>query len=87
MGFGTPVVATDHGAFSEMIEDGVTGRLVPRGDAAALAAAVHDSDRRPRPPRRRARPGRCATNRFSRDVNYRQLRSIYDDAIARFAAA
>jgi hypothetical protein len=25
--------------------------------------------------------------RYSRDVNYRQLRAIYDDAIAEFAAA
>jgi glycosyltransferase involved in cell wall biosynthesis len=37
---GTPLVATAVGGLVEMIEDGVTGRLVPRRDPAALAAAI-----------------------------------------------
>jgi glycosyltransferase involved in cell wall biosynthesis len=88
MGFGTPVVATDHGAFSEMIEDNVTGRLFPRGDAAALAAAVRDLTGDPArlDAMREGTRARFA-ERYSRDVNYRQLRAIYDDAIAEFAAA
>lgn len=32
----TPVVTSDLGGMAEMVEDGVTGRLFPRGDAAAL---------------------------------------------------
>ncbi|WP_102958002.1 glycosyltransferase family 4 protein [Mangrovicella endophytica] len=36
----TPVVASDAGAFSELIVDGVTGRVVPIDDADALAAAI-----------------------------------------------
>ncbi|MBO0902614.1 glycosyltransferase family 4 protein [Jiella sonneratiae] len=36
----TPVVASDAGAFAELIVEGVTGRVVPPGDAAALAAAI-----------------------------------------------
>lgn len=39
---GTPVVATDVGGSGELVRDGDTGRLVPAGDAAALAAAVLD---------------------------------------------
>lgn len=39
---GTPVVATAVGCFSEFLTDGVTGRLVPPGDGAALAAALGD---------------------------------------------
>lgn len=37
---GVPVVATTAGALPELISDGVTGRLVPPDDPAALAAAV-----------------------------------------------
>ncbi|MBP0616966.1 glycosyltransferase family 4 protein [Jiella mangrovi] len=36
----TPVVASDAGAFAELIVEGVTGRVVPAGDAGALASAI-----------------------------------------------
>lgn len=38
--FGVPVVSTDEGSRSEVVLDGVTGRLVPPGDPEKLAAAV-----------------------------------------------
>lgn len=37
-----PIVAADVGGVGEAVEDGVTGRLVPTHDAAALAAATLD---------------------------------------------
>jgi len=37
---GTPVVATTAGALREIVEDGVSGRLVPAADAGALAEAI-----------------------------------------------
>jgi glycosyltransferase involved in cell wall biosynthesis len=40
MAAGLPVVATDVGGASEQIADGITGRLVPRGDAASFADAL-----------------------------------------------
>ena len=40
MAFGVPVVATDAGGMSEQIEDGASGRLVPREDEPALADAL-----------------------------------------------
>jgi glycosyltransferase involved in cell wall biosynthesis len=40
MAVGTPVVATRVGGLAEVVDDGVTGRLVAPGDPAALAAAV-----------------------------------------------
>ena len=39
---GRPVVATPVGAVPELVQDGVNGRLVPVGDATALAAAMRD---------------------------------------------
>jgi L-malate glycosyltransferase len=40
MALGVPVVATDVGGNRELVEDGVTGYLMPAGDEAALAAAL-----------------------------------------------
>lgn len=37
---GVPVVATDVGGTAEIVEDGVTGYLVPSGDASALANRI-----------------------------------------------
>jgi glycosyltransferase involved in cell wall biosynthesis len=42
-GFGRPVIATDIGSLSEVIEDRVNGRIVPPGDPAALAEAIVES--------------------------------------------
>jgi glycosyltransferase involved in cell wall biosynthesis len=40
MAAGTPVVGTNAGAVPEIIEDKVTGLLVPPGDAGAMAEAI-----------------------------------------------
>lgn len=42
MAAGLPVVTTDAGGSAEIVEDGVSGRVVPRGDPAALATALGD---------------------------------------------
>lgn len=40
MSSGTPVVSTEVGGTGEIIEDGVTGALVPPGDSVALSDAI-----------------------------------------------
>ncbi len=57
MAAGMAVVASDCGGLAELIEDGVTGVLVPPGDEEALISAIGDllDD-----PERRARLGRAA---------------------------
>jgi len=40
MAVGTPIVASRVGNLPEIIEDRVSGRLVPPGDVSALAAAI-----------------------------------------------
>ena len=50
MGCGVPVVATDVGGLAEVVEEGVTGAVVPPGDPRALAHAtlllLRDPERR-----------------------------------------
>jgi glycosyltransferase involved in cell wall biosynthesis len=50
LGYGLPCVATDAGGTTEIVQDGVTGLLVPPGNAPALAHAllelVRDTERR-----------------------------------------
>lgn len=40
MAYGKPVIGGTHGGAPEVIEDGVTGYLVPHGDAAQLATSI-----------------------------------------------
>jgi len=42
MAMGLPVVATDADGFTEVVQDGVTGIIVPRKNSTALADAIYD---------------------------------------------
>ena len=88
MGHGTPVVATDHGPFPDMIEDGVTGRLFPRGDRGAMVEAIRDVLGTPaeRAALRASTRARFEA-RYAQDVSYAALLRIYEDAIAQFTTA
>lgn len=88
MATGTPVVATRHGAFVEAVVDGITGRLVPNRDVAALAEAVHELTESPAALHDlRGATHQIYHSRFSREANYGQLRAIYAEAMASHAAS
>lgn len=67
MAFGVPVVATDSGSIGELLNDTV-GRLVPAGDANALAGALLDVYEQPDETRERARRA------YSSIVKYHDVR-------------
>ena len=77
----TPVVAFASGGLSDTIEDGVTGFLVPPGDAAAMAVAldlVVSSEAR----QDVGRAGRqSALARFAPDSVARRYRKLYDSLL------
>jgi len=76
---GCCVVAADHGGLPEIVQDGVTGRLVPAGDPAALARALVDLHG---DPATRARLGAAAAAdvraRFSPSRLLAQTQELYD---------
>lgn len=83
MAFGLPVIASRAGALPELVEDGVTGLLVPPGDAEALADAtvklLADS-------RLRRRLGRAGRERALAEYNVSRVTGmtveIYERALA-----
>ena len=71
---GIPVVATNVGALPEAVEDGRTGRIVPPGDAGALAAALIELLSDPALCRRCGEAGRVsARERYSYEAVSRNL--------------
>ena len=82
---GVPVVATDVGGMPELIADGVSGRLVPSGDADALAEALQEV--LTTPDVRAAFIERASADlnaNFSTDAMLRRLSDVYrSHAVAR----
>ena len=84
---GTPVIAADIGALSEVVAHGETGLLFRPGDAVDLAAKVerllaNDDERRAM-----RGPARASFEaRYTADRNYRMLMEIYAAAAARSRA-
>jgi glycosyltransferase involved in cell wall biosynthesis len=77
---GLPVVGTLHSGIPEAIEDGVTGFLVPEGDAGALAARLADvlgSEELRRDLGAAARG--LAERKFDRRILTERLEAIYDE--------
>lgn len=82
MAAGLPVVATDGGGTREIVADGVTGLLVPTGDASAMAGAILRlaGDRR-----RAGSLGRAGRARAEEAFTAERMRAGFAAAVARAA--
>jgi glycosyltransferase involved in cell wall biosynthesis len=77
-----PVVASAVGGIPEVIEDGVHGRLVPAGDAAALAEALGEFHRLPKAARLLGvEGGRRVRDQFTWKRVAEQFEAVYDEVL------
>lgn len=84
MACGVPVVATSAGALSEIIEDGVTGILVPPGDSDALGEALRRLLADPDLCRRMGEAGRRrAVERFTWRLTAQRTAEVYEEVLGR----
>jgi glycosyltransferase involved in cell wall biosynthesis len=84
MGCQTPVVASDAGGLPEVVEHGVTGLVVPRGDSKALADAIGALLADPVRRLQMGRAGRARALRlFDWDRTAEQFERIYAEVMAR----
>jgi glycosyltransferase involved in cell wall biosynthesis len=83
MAAGLPVVSTDCGGPREIVEDGVTGRLVPTGDPGALADAITGVLRSADRGAAMGRAGRLkAAAEFDVRTTYARTASLYEELLS-----
>jgi glycosyltransferase involved in cell wall biosynthesis len=82
MALGKPIVATRVGGVPELLADGAAGRLVPPGDAAALADAVCALLRDPDQAAALGEAGRRRVGRYSAQTMVESLAQVYRDVTA-----
>jgi glycosyltransferase involved in cell wall biosynthesis len=79
MAAGKPVVATAGGGVLEIVVDGVTGSLVPMGDANAMAAAIISMLEQPERSLEMGRAGRRRVlDHFTIEQTARKIEAIYE---------
>jgi len=77
-----PVVATNGGGVPEIVEDGVTGLLVPMGDAVAMAEAIDFLLRNPQTAKEMGARGReRALSHFTIQMTARKVEAVYDHVL------
>lgn len=85
---GRPVVAVNRGGPTEIIDDGLTGLLVPPHDDEALAAGIVALLQDPERARRLGEAGRRAVvERFSAEDHARRVARVYAGALGRPGAS
>ena len=79
---GTPVVASDIAGYRDVVRDGLDGVLVPKGDAAAFAAALRDLAIDPRRRRELGANAREHSERYAWRHIAQEVLGVYDQARA-----
>ena len=83
MACGLPVVATQVGGLPEVVEESVTGLLVPPANAPALAAALHSFQSRPQQASAAGAAGRLRVERqYSMQAMLDTYAGLYDTLLA-----
>lgn len=81
---GTPVIATTVGGSGELVREGETGRLVPPGDAPALAGAILAALADPQAARAEARRGQAfVQQQHSLDAAMTRTTAVYETLLDR----
>ena len=83
MAAGRPVVAAASGGILDMVVDGVTGRLVPPGDAPALAAAISSVLSDPQTARALGIAGRDRAREFTVGAVVPRIEEMYAGAMTK----
>ena len=83
MAVGTPVVATDVGGTSELLTDGVHGRLVAARDAAALAHGLTEALSDPEAAQRWAQ---AARRRIEDDLSFAHRLALIEEIYTELAS-
>jgi glycosyltransferase involved in cell wall biosynthesis len=82
MSFGLPAIATSISALPELVQDNVTGRLVPPGDPEALFQAMRALMENPSLRKRLGENARAAFLReHALEATNRALKAVYDEAL------
>lgn len=82
MSVGVPVVASRTGGLQDIVEDGVTGVLVPPGDAGALAGALRRLLSDPTERSRLGAASRAAVSRYGEALILPRIEQVYTEAVA-----
>ena len=78
MAAGLPIISTPLGGVPEMVEQGVSGELVPEHDPASMADAIERFIREPQRAREFGQKGRAiARDKFSIETSARLLRALF----------